>query len=149
MSECEHVWTTGVLPEDYVVKCVVCLAELSSKQAETILNEHAALKREMRSARCPFCATCLDVVRARDKEAKTEGLTAEAAKDIVAWEGGASGHIANMKNWRALQAYAQLEAEIALKADYIKRLEAENAVLIKRLWDYEHQASDERIRDEK
>jgi len=30
-----------------------------------------------------------------------------------------------------------------------KRLEAENAVLIKRLWDYEHQASDERIRDEK
>ena len=25
----------------------------------------------------------------------------------------------------------------------------ENAVLIKRLWDYEHQASDERIRDEK
>ena len=44
---------------------------------------------------------------------------------------------------------AQLEAEIALKADYIKRLEAENAVLIKRLWDYEHQASDERIRDEK
>ena len=41
------------------------------------------------------------------------------------------------------------EEEIALKADYIKRLEAENAVLIKRLWDYEHQASDERIRDEK
>ena len=43
----------------------------------------------------------------------------------------------------------QLEEEIALKADYIKRLEAENAVLIKRLCDYEHQASDERIRDEK
>lgn len=43
----------------------------------------------------------------------------------------------------------QLEAEIALKADYIERLEVENAVLIKRLWDYEHQASDERIRDEK
>ena len=42
-----------------------------------------------------------------------------------------------------------IEAEIALKADYINRLEAENAVLIKRLWDYEHQASDERIRDEK
>ena len=47
------------------------------------------------------------------------------------------------------QRIAQLEEEIALKADYIKRLEAENAVLIKRLWDYEHQASDERIRDEK
>ena len=72
---------------------------------------------------------------------------------------------------------ALLEAEIVLKADYIKRLEAENeeletqlslsismyegdrspmhnlqaenAVLIKRLWEYEHQASDERIRDEK
>jgi len=28
-------------------------------------------------------------------------------------------------------------------------LPSENAVLIKRLWDYEHQASDERIRDEK
>jgi len=28
-------------------------------------------------------------------------------------------------------------------------IEKENAVLIKRLWDYEHQASDERIRDEK
>ena len=36
----------------------------------------------------------------------------------------------------------QLKSEIA-------NLEAENAVLIKRLWDYEHQASDERIRDEK
>ena len=29
------------------------------------------------------------------------------------------------------------------------KLKKENAVLIKRLWDYEHQASDERIRDEK
>ena len=51
---------------------------------------------------------------------------------------------------------AQLEAEMT---DYLKicqnyvvdleALQAENAVLIKRLWDYEHQASDERIRDEK
>ena len=56
----------------------------------------------------------------------------------------------------------QLEAKIALlsknysalctKCGYMRpatEIEKENAVLIKRLWDYEHQASDERIRDEK
>jgi len=34
-------------------------------------------------------------------------------------------------------------------AGEVRELLKENAVLIKRLWDYEHQASDERIRDEK
>ena len=52
-----------------------------------------------------------------------------------------------------------LEAENAALGELLSRLVDvelerdnlmdENAVLIKRLWDYEHQASDERIRDEK
>ena len=52
-----------------------------------------------------------------------------------------------------------LEAENAALGELLSRLVDvelerdnlmdENAVLIKRLWDYEHRASDERIRDEK
>ena len=52
-----------------------------------------------------------------------------------------------------------LEAENAALGELLSRLVDvelerdnlmdENAVLTKRLWDYEHQASDERIRDEK
>jgi len=58
--------------------------------------------------------------------------------------------------WWAELPYAKLEEEIgrldkAFDWSVLKVVEAreENAELTKRLWDYEHQASDARIRDEK
>ena len=68
------------------------------------------------------------------------------AELVVAWESDRAARVFNVEYLGRAQ---KAEAEIALKADYIKRLENSNAALIKRLWDYEHQASDERIRDEK
>ena len=54
------------------------------------------------------CKAALNPMEINRRLNATERLSAEAAKDIIAWEGGASGRIANMKNWCALRAYANI-----------------------------------------
>ena len=62
-----------------------------------------------------------------------------------------SEHVARLK--RVLdESYGfdvEMDRGISEPLTALEIIENEHAVLIKRLWDYEHQASDERIRDEK
>ena len=76
--------------------------------------------------------------------------------EVVCLDLACTGRLANAEATAMLNEHAALKREYGLLEvtyeEVLKdkgQLHGENAVLIKRLWDYEHQASDERIRDEK
>ena len=93
-------------------------ALLTAEEQEDIMNEHVHEWALDSLSRIPFCTCkfdgCKEILSKTQAEAMlntTEMLSAEAAQDIISWEGGASGHIANMKNWYALKASANIPEE--------------------------------------
>ena len=83
-------------------------------------------------------------------EAENEELETQLSLSISMYEGDRSPmHNLQVEHAALKREYGLLEVTFVEVLKDKGQLLDENAVLIKRLWDYEHQASDERIRDEK
>ena len=167
--DCEHEWFISG-----IVRCTRGETLLDTGEAEARLNGYAALKRENEQKPSIKMSDGDVWLVFPDAILSIEGICNFGApgpivkRNLRKWRDALLAEGKRMKlsepNIRLvidaqkelsmkLFAFSWMNGELCEPFQELgkmaEQLEAENAVLIKRLWDYEHQASDERIRDEK